>query len=132
MPVFAACFLVIVLASVGLPGLCGFVGEFLVLIGTFTAEKGWLAGVAAAGPRVLVPHADGRPLGHARSSWRRMYLLTMYQKIMFGPLDKPREQGPPTVKDIHGREIWVFGIVVVAASCWASIPSRSWSAASPR
>ena len=39
MPIFAACFLVIVLASVGLPGLCGFVGEFLVLIGTFTAEQ---------------------------------------------------------------------------------------------
>ena len=29
------------LASVGLPGLCGFVGEFLVLIGTFTAHKSW-------------------------------------------------------------------------------------------
>jgi len=37
MPTFAACFLVIVLASVGLPGLCGFVGEFLVLLGTFTS-----------------------------------------------------------------------------------------------
>ncbi len=40
-PVFAACFLVIVLASVGLPGLCGFVGEFLVLLGSFTADKTW-------------------------------------------------------------------------------------------
>ena len=50
MPVFAACFLVIVLASVGLPGLCGFVGEFLVLLGTFTADKTW----AATGmPRLL-------------------------------------------------------------------------------
>ena len=43
MPIFAACFLVIVLASVGLPGLCGFVGEFLVLLGTFTANKTWAA-----------------------------------------------------------------------------------------
>src|SRR6185295_5405205 len=42
-PVFAALFLVIVLASVGLPGLCGFVGEFLVLLGTFTANKTWAA-----------------------------------------------------------------------------------------
>src|SRR5436190_11761493 len=43
MPVFSAMFLVIVLASVGLPGLCGFVGEFLVLLGTFTANKDWQA-----------------------------------------------------------------------------------------
>jgi NADH-quinone oxidoreductase subunit M len=41
-----------------------------------------------------------------------MYLLTMYQKLMFGPLDKPENRA---VKDIHGRETWVFGIVVVAA-----------------
>ena len=43
MPVFGACFLVMVLASAGLPGLCGFVGEFLVLLGTFTAGKDWQA-----------------------------------------------------------------------------------------
>ena len=69
MPVFAACFLVIVLASVGLPGLCGFVGEFLVLLGTFTAGKTW----AASGHGRLLPdaQADGRDLGHARSSWPR-------------------------------------------------------------
>jgi NADH-quinone oxidoreductase subunit M len=43
-----------------------------------------------------------------------MYLLTMYQKIFFGPLDKP-ENRDPHVRDIHGREKWVFGIVCVAA-----------------
>jgi NADH-quinone oxidoreductase subunit M len=43
-----------------------------------------------------------------------MYLLTMYQKIFFGPLDKP-ENRDPHVRDIHGRETWVFGIVVGAA-----------------
>ena len=41
-----------------------------------------------------------------------MYLLTMYQKLMFGPLDKPENKA---VRDIHGRETWVFGIVVAAA-----------------
>jgi NADH-quinone oxidoreductase subunit M len=41
-----------------------------------------------------------------------MYLLTMYQKLMFGPLDKPENK---TVRDIHGRETWVFGIIVAAA-----------------
>ena len=43
-----------------------------------------------------------------------MYLLSMYQKLMFGPLDKP-ENKAATLRDIHGRETWVFGIVVVAA-----------------
>jgi NADH-quinone oxidoreductase subunit M len=110
-PVFAACFLVIVLASVGLPGLCGFVGEFMVLIGTFTAHKTW----AATGMTEFFPmpkffgaiSASAVILG-------AMYLLTMYQKIFFGPLDKP-ENRDPHVRDVHGREVWVFGIVVVAA-----------------
>ena len=43
-----------------------------------------------------------------------MYLLTMYQKLMFGPLDKP-ENRDPHVRDIHGRETVVFAIVIVAA-----------------
>jgi NADH-quinone oxidoreductase subunit M len=109
MPVFAACFLVIVLASVGLPGLCGFVGEFLVLLGTFTANKTW----AATGMVGFFPYP--KLLGAISASaviLAAMYLLTMYQKLMFGPLDKPENKA---VRDIHGRETWVFGIVVVAA-----------------
>jgi NADH-quinone oxidoreductase subunit M len=103
-PLFSACFLVIVLASVGLPGLCGFVGEFLVLIGTFNAPVDTLLpapktmGIISASAVILAA----------------MYLLTMYQKIFFGPLDKP-ENKDPHVRDIHGRERWVFGIVIVAA-----------------
>jgi NADH-quinone oxidoreductase subunit M len=110
-PVFAAFFLVIVLASVGLPGLCGFVGEFMILIGTFTANKTW----AATG---LVGYFPAPKLMGAISAsaviLAAMYLLTMYQKIFFGPLDKP-ENRDPHVRDVHGRETWVFGIVVVAA-----------------
>jgi len=108
-PIFAACFLVIVLASVGLPGLCGFVGEFLVLIGTFTANKTWsatnLVGFFPA-PKLMGAISASAVILAA------MYLLTMYQKLMFGPLDKPENKA---VRDIHGRETWVFGIVVVAA-----------------
>ena len=109
MPVFAACFLVIVLASVGLPGLCGFVGEFLVLLGTFTANKTW----AAAGMTGFF-HSPKLLGGISATAviLAAMYLLTMYQKIMFGPLDKAENRN---VRDIHGRETWVFGIVVVAA-----------------
>jgi NADH-quinone oxidoreductase subunit M len=108
-PIFAACFLVIVLASVGLPGLCGFIGEFLVLIGTFTANTSWSHnGMIGFFP---APKLMGA-ISATAVIFAAMYLLTMYQKLMFGPLDKPENRA---VKDIHGRETWVFGIVVVAA-----------------
>jgi NADH-quinone oxidoreductase subunit M len=111
MPVFAGCFLVIVLASVGLPGLCGFIGEFLVLIGTFTANKIWQAeGLVGyfASPKLYATVSATAVILAA------MYLLTMYQRIFFGPLDKP-ENRDPHVRDIHGSETWVFGIVIAAA-----------------
>src|SRR4029079_9332304 len=113
---FAACFLVIVLASVGLPGLCGFVGEFLVLLGTFTANRTW----AAAGMVGYFPAP--KLMGAIAASaviLAAMYLLTMYQKLMFGPLDKPENK---TVRDLHGAETWVFGIVVVAALVMGVMP----------
>jgi NADH-quinone oxidoreductase subunit M len=108
-PIFAACFMVIMLASVGLPGLCGFVGEFLVLVGAFTANKVWAANGMVGffpAPKLLAAISATAVILAA------MYLLTMYQRLMFGPLDKPENRA---VKDIHGRERWVFGIVVVAA-----------------
>ncbi|HVZ73091.1 MAG TPA: NADH-quinone oxidoreductase subunit M [Polyangia bacterium] len=110
-PIFAACFLVIVLASVGLPGLCGFIGEFMVLIGTFTADKVW----REVGMHNFFP-APKLVGGIAASAviLAAMYLLTMYQKTFFGPLDKP-ENRDPHVRDLHGREKWVFGIVIAAA-----------------
>ena len=93
-PVFAALFLAIVLGSVGLPGLCGFVGEFLVLIGTFTANKSWVASG-------LVGYFPAPKLMGAISATAvilaAMYLLTMYQKLMFGPLDNPKNK---TVRDV--------------------------------
>jgi NADH-quinone oxidoreductase subunit M len=103
-PVFAACFLVIVLASVGLPGLCGFVGEFLVLLGVFNAPADTLLPM----PKVLAIISASAVILAA------MYLLTMYQRIAFGPLDKP-ENKDPHLRDIHGRERWVFGFIIVAA-----------------
>jgi len=111
MPVFAACFLVIVLASVGLPGLCGFVGEFLVLLGVFSAEKTW---AAAALPELFPMSKLMAGISASAVILAAMYLLTMYQKLMFGPLDKP-ENKSSHMRDISGRETWVFGIVIVAA-----------------
>jgi NADH-quinone oxidoreductase subunit M len=112
MPVFGACFLLMVLASAGLPGLCGFVGEFLVLAGTFTAGKDWQASGLAAPmfghPALLAGLAATAVILAA------VYLLTMYQRVMFGPLDKP-ENRDPRVRDLGLRERLVFGVLVLAA-----------------
>ena len=47
-PIFAAAFMVVMLSSIGVPGLNGFVGEFLILIGSFNTAR-WWAVVAATG-----------------------------------------------------------------------------------
>jgi NADH-quinone oxidoreductase subunit M len=119
MPVFGACFLVLVLASAGLPGLCGFVGEFLVLAGTFTAGKDWRnSGFAApmfGHPALLAGLAAIAVILAA------VYLLTMYQRVMFGPLDKP-ENRDPQVRDLGLRERLVFGVLVLTALVMGMAP----------
>jgi len=114
MPVFAACFLVIVLASGGLPGLCGFVGEFLVLVGTFISDKTWVAAGMPETTGIIWSPVLTTAISATAVILAAMYLLTMYQKVMFGPLDKP-ENRAPGVKDINGRERLVFTVVIVAA-----------------
>jgi NADH-quinone oxidoreductase subunit M len=119
MPVFGACFLVLVLASAGLPGLCGFVGEFLVLTGTFTAGKDWRnSGFAApmfGHPALLAGLAAVAVILAA------VYLLTMYQRVMFGPLDKP-ENRDPHVRDLGLRERLVLGVLVLTALVMGMAP----------
>jgi NADH-quinone oxidoreductase subunit M len=118
-PVFGAFFLVIVLASVGLPGLCGFVGEFLVLAGTFTADKQWLAAGLAkplfAHPALLAVLASVAVILAA------VYLLTMFQRVMLGPLDKP-ENRDPHVRDLSLRERVVFVALIVTALVMGVLP----------
>jgi NADH-quinone oxidoreductase subunit M len=111
MPVFAAVFLVIVLASAGLPGLCGFIGEFLVLIGTFNAGKVWQTN----GMTPFFPHpALLAAISATAVILAAVYLFTMFQKVMLGPLDKPENQSEH-VRDLSWNEKIVFAIVVVFA-----------------
>ena len=92
MPIFAAFFMVVTLSSIGLPGLNGFVGEFLILVGTFKATATY-AVVATTG--VILAAA---------------YMLWMYQRVMFGELTKPENK---VLKDLSAREILVLGCVTV-------------------
>jgi NADH-quinone oxidoreductase subunit M len=75
-PWFAGVFTLVMLASVGVPGLSGFVGEFLVLLGTFVAHR-WWAVVAAAGVIVAA-----------------LYMLWAYQRVFHGEPDDANRAFP--------------------------------------
>jgi len=106
MPVFSGLFMVITLGSAGLPGLSGFIGEFLTILGTFVAGDSLPAGYSLGlPPRVWGALAGtGVILG-------AIYLLWMFQKVFFGPLDKKKNGHLP---DLNGREIAVFVPLVIA------------------
>ena len=83
-----------------LPGLNGFVGEFMIIVGTFTSDKlGQVAGIQAVGAALGVILAA-------------LYMLGMVQKVFFGPVKHKENQHLP---DINGRElVAAFPLVLVA------------------
>jgi NADH-quinone oxidoreductase subunit M len=90
MPVYSALFIIATMASVGLPGTNGFVGEFMIITGTFVSTKlGHVNGVQAVGATLGVILAA-------------LYMLTMVQKVFFGPLNNPENK---RLKDINPREM---------------------------
>ena len=83
-PMLAAIFLAVVMSAVGLPGLNGFVGEFLVLVGTFITHRWW----AVVATTAIISGA--------------IYLLWAYQRVFWGPI---RVESNAAVRDITWREI---------------------------
>ena len=98
-PVFSLIFVVTVLASAGLPGLNGFVGEFLVLLGSF-GRYPWATGLATTG--VIFAAA---------------YLLWATQRILFNKLDKLENEH---LHDLTPRELWVV-LPLVAGMIWMGL-----------
>jgi NADH-quinone oxidoreductase subunit M len=92
MPLFAVFFMIFTLSSIGLPGLNGFVGEFLILLGTFEVFP-WYAVFAATG--VI---------------FAAVYMLWMFQRVMFGAVTNPKNLG---LKDLNAREIAVLTPLLV-------------------
>ncbi len=95
MPVYATFFLITTLASIGLPLLNGFVGEFLVLSGAFQAKAVW--GIVAATGVI----------------WSACYMLWLYQRVFFGEIKNPVNAN---LIDLNGREraiMWPFAAAVV-------------------
>ncbi len=102
MPKYAFVFMVMMLASVGLPGTSGFVGEFLVLLGTFQANV-WVAVLAASGV----------VLGCT-------YMLWLYRRVIFGQLVRADLK---TITDLNFREVIVFAPLVLLVIWMGVYPS---------
>lgn len=99
MPVYAAFLLVVALSSLGLPGLNGFVGEFLVLVGAFQTM-----------PIYAVLAAIGVILS-------AVYLLWMYQRVMFGEVTHEENK---TLRDLAPRELIVL-VPMVLVIVWIGL-----------
>ncbi|MBK7188181.1 MAG: NADH-quinone oxidoreductase subunit M [bacterium] len=97
MPVYATLFLITTLASIGLPGMAGFVAEFMILFGTFSSTT------LAHGRLLTVLAATGVVLG-------AIYMLWMYQRVFFGRRDNPKNDG---LSDLSVRELAVLLPLVV-------------------
>jgi NADH-quinone oxidoreductase subunit M len=98
-PMFATLLTLVALSSIGVPGTNGFVGEFLVLLGSFRTFP-WYAVIAAS---VVI--------------FAAAYLLWAIQRILFNPLDKPENA---TITDLNARELLVMA-PLVAAIIWLGV-----------
>jgi NADH-quinone oxidoreductase subunit M len=102
MPRYAFVFMVFMLASVGMPGTSGFIGEFLVMVGAFQADT-WLA--------LLI--ATGMVLGAA-------YMLWLYRRVIFGKLTKSDLMD---MLDLNRREVAIFAPLAVLVIWMGVYPS---------
>ncbi len=92
MPVYATLFAIVMLSSMGLPGLNGFIGEFLILVGAFKVNYLWAA-FATTG--IVLAAA---------------YMLWLYQRVMLGAVENPKNMALP---DLTLREISSLVPIVV-------------------
>jgi len=96
MPAYARFFLVVVLASVGLPLLNGFIGEFLVLSGAFQAKMWW--GIVGATGVI----------------WSACYLLWMYQRVFFGQVKHDVNNSLPDLNLREKTALWPAVVMALA------------------
>ncbi|MEX2319532.1 MAG: proton-conducting transporter membrane subunit, partial [Bauldia sp.] len=102
MPIYAACFMVFTLANVGLPGMSGFVGEFLTLVGAFRVNT-WVAFFATTG---VILSAG--------------YALWLYRRVIFGEIEKDKLK---SIMDLSGREIAILAPLVALAIFFGFYPA---------
>jgi NADH-quinone oxidoreductase subunit M len=100
-PRLVTVFLVVTLSSIGLPGLNGFVGEFLILLGTFARD-----------PRLAAAAATGVILS-------AVYMLWMFQRVNYGDV---RQEANARLRDLSAREWAVLAPIVVAIVLMGVLP----------
>jgi NADH-quinone oxidoreductase subunit M len=105
MPAYAVTFLLFTMASIGLPGTAGFIGEFLVLIGAFKVSF-WLALLGSL----------GMILGAA-------YMLYLYRRVIFGRITRDDLK---SILDLSPREIAIF-VPLVALTLWMGVYPSSFT-----
>ncbi len=129
MPVLAFFLIVFTLSSIGLPGLNGFVGEFLVLLGAFTSASG-----PQPGP-LGIPYAAVAALGIVLGA---IYMLWMCQRGLFGPVVEPPHTPDTSTglkPDLTAREIGVLApiaVVCLVLGVWPAAVTRSMAPALER
>ncbi len=101
MPWFSAIFLLVCLSSIAVPGFNGFVGEFLILVGSWPASR-TLTVIASAG--VVLAAA---------------YILWMVQRVLYGEVTNPKNEGLP---DLSPREAAIL-VPLVALALWMGVAS---------
>jgi NADH-quinone oxidoreductase subunit M len=99
MPIFAALFLLVCFSSMGVPGLNGFIGELLILIGAFKASVGF--GLVAT---------IGLILG-------AVYLLWMYKRVMYGEITREENR---LLKDMNSRE-YAYLVPIIVFIVWIGV-----------
>lgn len=102
MPLFTVALMIMTLSSVALPGTNGFVGEFLILLGTWKQSQ-TIAVIAALG--VI---------------FGAVYMLWMFQRVMFGPIQNPENKG---LKDLSFREVAIMIPLIVAVFFMGVMPN---------
>jgi NADH-quinone oxidoreductase subunit M len=115
MPLLSTLFLVTTLASIGLPLLCGFVGEFLVLNGTFNSPVLPNARIFAA-------------LAATAMVWGAVYMLWMYQRVVMGTVTDSENAKLP---DLTRREAFVLIPLVVMMFILGVFPALFMNASQP-
>ncbi|MBI81607.1 MAG: proton-translocating NADH-quinone oxidoreductase subunit M [Planctomycetaceae bacterium] len=100
LPILTFFMLIFTMSSIGLPGLNGFTGEILVLLGVF--QRAWM-GAPAGYFKVLILIAVLSVFGVVLGAW---YMLWLVQRVFFGPLkEPPRTTDEQTITDLNFREI---------------------------
>ncbi len=112
MPIYTTFFLIVTLSSIGLPPTNGFVGEFLILNGTFVAGFGW-------GRPLAILATLGVVLG-------AVYLLWMVKRVFWGPVNADEDSGTAHLHDdLNAREIAVL-VPIVVMIFWMGLHSPTF------